>query len=179
MQVFLALLLLILLTAAAGYLFFLRQQKQFTGNLGPRETSPTKGSPGDKIVLTGSFTPVRKLAGSVSPFTNKIETYLRFAGLPHKTENGGFASSPKGRVCPSFLLPHLLHLKEACLWQPCSTAAIATTDQLGIGCSCHGCNMAKILWQTRDSSLSTSRTHMARNSRSKNHRMQQAKQSLH
>ncbi|KAA6421446.1 MAG: hypothetical protein FRX49_08723, partial [Trebouxia sp. A1-2] len=87
-----------LLTATAGYLFFLRQQKQFTGNLGTRETSPTKGSPGDKIVLTGFFTPVGKLAGSVSPFTNKIETYLRFAGLPHRTENGGFAGSPKGRL---------------------------------------------------------------------------------
>ncbi|KAL0040804.1 hypothetical protein WJX79_005933 [Trebouxia sp. C0005] len=44
------------------------------------------------------FTPVGKLAGSVSPFTNKIETYLRFAGLPHRTENGGFAGSPKGRL---------------------------------------------------------------------------------
>ena len=110
MKVFITILLFTLLTATAGYLFFLRQQKQFTGNLGTRETSPTKGSPGDKIVLTGFFTPVGKLAGSVSPFTNKIETYLRFAGLPHRTENGGFAGSPKGRVRFLFLLLHLLHL---------------------------------------------------------------------
>ncbi len=131
MQALIALLLLILLTASAGYLFFLRQQKQFTGNLGPRQTSPTNGSPGDKIVLTGFFTPVGKLAGSVSPFTNKIETYLRFAGLAHKTENGGFAGSPKGRVCSSFLLLHLLHLKEACLRQPCLTASLCNHSPAG------------------------------------------------
>ena len=104
MQVLLAFLLVALAITLTGYLFFLRQQKQFTGNLGSRETSPTKGHPGDKIVLTGFFTPVGKLAGSVSPFTSKIETYLRFAGLPFKTENGGFAGSPKGRVRGIFRL---------------------------------------------------------------------------
>ena len=86
---------------STAYLFFLRQRKQFTGNLGPRETSPVKGTPGDPIVLTGFFTPVGKLAGSVSPFTNKVETYLRFAGLPFKAQDGGFAKSPKGRVGPA------------------------------------------------------------------------------
>ena len=99
MHALIAALLLASLAACAGYLFFLRQQKQFTGNLGPRKTSPTRGNPGDDIVVTGFFTPVGKLAGSVSPFTSKIETYLRFADLPFKTENGGFAGSPKGRVC--------------------------------------------------------------------------------
>ena len=89
------------LIGLTGYLYFLRQVKQFTGNLGPRETSPVKGVPGDKIVLTGFFAPVGRLVGSVSPFTNKIETYLRFAGLPFKTENGGFSGSPKGRVISS------------------------------------------------------------------------------
>lgn len=99
MHALVAVSLLASFAASAVYLFFLRQQKQFTGNLGPRRASPTRGSPGDDIVITGFFTPVGKLAGSVSPFTNKIETYLRFAGLPFKTENGGFAGSPKGRVC--------------------------------------------------------------------------------
>lgn len=98
MQTFLLSLLLATLSLLAGYLFFLRQQKQFTGNLGTRETSPQKGTPGDKIVVTGFFTPVGNLTGSVSPFTSKIETYLRFAGLPFKTQDGGFAGSPKGRV---------------------------------------------------------------------------------
>ena len=86
------------LIGLAGYLYFVRTVKQFTGNLGPRESSPVRGTPGDKIVLTGFFTPVGRLAGSVSPFTNKIETYLRFAGLPFKVQDGGFAGSPKGRV---------------------------------------------------------------------------------
>ena len=99
MHALVAVSLLASLAACAGYLLFLRQQKQFTGNLGPRKISPTRGNPGDDIVITGFFTPVGKLAGSVSPFTNKIETYLRFAGLSFKTENGGFAGSPKGRVC--------------------------------------------------------------------------------
>lgn len=87
-----------------GYLYFLKQVKQFTGNLGPRETSPVKGTPGGKIVLTGFFTPVGRLVGSVSPFTNKVETYLRFAGLQHETRDGPFAGSPKGRVRSS---PHV------------------------------------------------------------------------
>lgn len=133
MQALIALLLLILLIASAGYLFFLRQQKQFTGNLGPRETSPTKGSPGDKIVLTGFFTPVGKLAGSVSPFTNKIETYLRFADLPHKTENGGFAGSPKGRVCSLFLASAAPAQQEALLWQPCLPASHCNYQPAGHG----------------------------------------------
>lgn len=88
-----------LAAACVGYFFLLRQQKQITGNLGSRTTSPTKGSPGDRIVVTGFFTPVGKLAGSVSPFTNKFETYLRLAGLPFETANGSFAGSPSGRVC--------------------------------------------------------------------------------
>ena len=104
--------LLAALVACTGYLFFLRQQKHFTGKLGPRETSPSRGNPGDKIVLTGFFTPVGKLAGSVSPFTNKIETFLRFAGLPFTTENGGFAGSPKGRVCCLHCALH--HATTAC-----------------------------------------------------------------
>ena len=99
MHALVAVSLLASLAACAGYFFFMRQQKQFTGNLGPRKTSPTRGNPGDDIVLIGFFTPVGELFGSVSPFTNKIETYLRFAGFPFKLENGGFAGSPKGRVC--------------------------------------------------------------------------------
>ena len=98
MQAFLAVVTLVLLLVWAAYVFFLRQQKQFTGNVGARETSPSKGSPGESIVLTGFFSPVGSLLGSVSPFTSKVETYLRFAGLPFKTRNGGFADSPKGRV---------------------------------------------------------------------------------
>lgn len=93
-----------------GYLFFLRQRKQFTGNLGPRETSPVKGTPGDPIVVTGFFTPVGRLAGSVSPFTNKVETYLRFAGLPFKVQDGGFAGAPKGRVGPACAA----HISKTC-----------------------------------------------------------------
>ena len=99
MHALIAVSLLAAFLACAGYLFLLRQQNQFTGNLGPRETSPSRGNPGEKIVLTGFFTPVGKLAGSVSPFTNKVETFLRFAGLPFTTDDGSFAGSPKGRVC--------------------------------------------------------------------------------
>ena len=90
---------------AAGYVYFLKSQRGFTGNLGTRETSPTKGASGGEIVLTGFFAPVGQLVGSVSPFTSKVETFLRFAGLKFRTENGGFAGSPKGRVSlPDFLV---------------------------------------------------------------------------
>ena len=157
MQALLGIVLVASLFMLTAYLLFLRQQRQFTGNLGPRQTSPTKGTPGDKIVLTGFFTPVGKLAGSVSPFTNKIETYLRFAGLPFKTENGGFAGSPKGRV-----VPHLHAMRRKCTSCmprniPCSNKlpvmqAVATAEQLNLTCSCHGCNMATNWWQTRVSS---------------------------
>lgn len=82
----------------AAWVFFLRSQGQFTGNAGSRESSPSKGTPGGEIVLTGFFAPLGQLVGSVSPFTNKVETYLRFTGLPFRTQNGGFADAPKGRL---------------------------------------------------------------------------------
>ena len=101
MHVILTVALSVALIVLTGYVLFLRQQKQFTGNVGSRETSPAKGTPGGSILVTGFFTPVGKLAGSASPFTNKIETYLRFAGLRFEVQDGGFAGSPKGRVRPA------------------------------------------------------------------------------
>ena len=103
----------------AAYVFFLRSQGQFTGNAGSRESSPSKGTPGGEIVLTGFFAPLGQLVGSVSPFTNKVETYLRFTGLPFRTQNGGFADAPKGRVgaclAPGPSTPHrkALHCRAA------------------------------------------------------------------
>ena len=87
--------------ALAGYAFFLKLQRSLTGNLGKRRTNPVQGSPGGQVVLHGFFTPVGKLCASASPFTAKVETYLRMRGLPYSTQSSDFSSSPNGRVCPT------------------------------------------------------------------------------
>ena len=89
----------ILLAAAVGaYAFFAKLQNSLTGNLGLRRTNPTYGRAGDNIEIHSFFTPVGSCVGSVSPFTNKIEAFLRFSGLPYQAIPSGFADSPNGRV---------------------------------------------------------------------------------
>ena len=80
------------------YAFFLKLKHSLTGNLGLRLTQPASGAPGGKILLNGFFTPVGNLASSASPFTAKIETFLRMKGLPYTEKVSDFATSPNGRV---------------------------------------------------------------------------------
>ena len=47
--------------AALGIWYYKRSEKAWTGNGGPRQSSPTKGTPGQKIVLHGFWSP----AGSI------------------------------------------------------------------------------------------------------------------
>ena len=90
--------------SAACYALFVKLQNSLTGNLGSRRTNPTRGSPGGKIVIHSFFTPVGKLAASASPFTAKIEAFLRFKGLAYTEESSGFDASPNGRVSVAIFL---------------------------------------------------------------------------
>ena len=87
--------LVVILVAVA---FYARLVSAFTGNLGKRLTNPRVGQPGGPIELHAVFLPVPGCGGTMSPFTTKIEAYLRMADLPYKTKSSDLASSPNGRV---------------------------------------------------------------------------------
>ena len=81
-----------------GFLFFSKLTRSLTGNLGNRRVNPAQGRANESIVLFGFFLPFGKLTCSLSPYTAKIQAYLRFRGLKHTLENSDFVSSPNGRV---------------------------------------------------------------------------------
>lgn len=82
-----------------GAVYFLLSLKwSLTGNLGQRIVNPLKGNPNDPLSLFGFFVPVAGLTTSISPFTSKVETYLRMNGIKFASENTDFKSSPNGRV---------------------------------------------------------------------------------
>lgn len=89
-----------LAAAIVGLAFaaFKKLESSMTGNLGKRNTNPKRGTPGDKIVLHSFFVQVGQLAGTLSPFTGKIQAYLRMRGLPYTEAPTDFTSSPNGRV---------------------------------------------------------------------------------
>lgn len=88
----------VLAVALIAAVFYLRLVSAFTGNLGKRLTNPSRGKPGEQIDLHAIFLPVPGCGGTASPFTTKIEAYLRMAGLPYKTRSADLVSSPNGRV---------------------------------------------------------------------------------
>ncbi|KAK9791849.1 hypothetical protein WJX73_002338 [Symbiochloris irregularis] len=93
------LLLAISAVALGGVAYFLLSLKwSLTGNLGQRKVNPLKGSAQDALTLYGFFVPVENLTSSISPFTSKIETYLRMNGIKFASENTDFKHSPNGRV---------------------------------------------------------------------------------
>ena len=83
-------------------LYFRRLVSAFTGNLGQRLANPQSGTPGDKITLHSIYLPVHNCGGTRSPFTTKVEAYLRLAGLEYDTKPADLVSSPNGRVYRSF-----------------------------------------------------------------------------
>ena len=89
----------IFVVSGIAAVFYLRLVSAFTGNLGKRLTNPSRGKPGEQIALHAIFLPVPGCGGTASPFTTKIEAYLRMAGLPYKTRSADLVSSPNGRVC--------------------------------------------------------------------------------
>ncbi|KAK9837988.1 hypothetical protein WJX74_009110 [Apatococcus lobatus] len=88
----------VLAVALLAAVFYFRLVSAFTGNLGKRRTNPATGNPGDTIELHAVFLPVPGCGGTASPFTTKIEAYLRMAGLPYKNKSSDLASSPNGRI---------------------------------------------------------------------------------
>ncbi|KAK9841894.1 hypothetical protein WJX84_010370, partial [Apatococcus fuscideae] len=97
-------LMMLLVTATIAFgaillaaLYFRRLVSAFTGNLGQRLANPQSGTPGDKITLHSIYLPVHNCGGTRSPFTTKVEAYLRLAGLEYDTKPADLVSSPNGR----------------------------------------------------------------------------------
>lgn len=106
-----ALLLAVSALVLGGVVYFLLSLKwSLTGNLGNRTVNPLKGNSKDPLSLYGFFVPVEGLTTSISPFTSKVETYLRMNGIKFTSENTDFKSSPNGRVSSA------LRILKASLW---------------------------------------------------------------